>query len=377
VVTNNRIINSSATGSALNFVSFFRFGIIMGNTMGSLGSTSVNPVNAGVNNFFANNFIFGTNIGNGVSLATATQGNDTFVNTNIINIANSGNALDIATGTNASTISGFAANLLGTSNSIRIQSGTVQNNFYGRMIVPANSCNILSSNLTNVTCAPISPSDNVISSPTPPFNNEFAGIVSGDSRNTTSGASSNSIITASSITDWYNFENNMRAYLPSAVFPTAGFNTCLGGSNCQIIDLSLKSGSSIFRNVNSCPNGNSVITGGYYETAQGGSNTNCANNMMRGFFTTSADSCDYTSLRNAVELLNDGVGNDNGHCESNETCLFTPNIHSYQGHHDPTDIFGDYIPASTPTPTTLTCPDIGTGGTIQNVKLVKFAVNGR
>tara|TARA_R110002074_G_scaffold393725_1_gene580542 strand:+ start:345 stop:608 length:264 start_codon:yes stop_codon:yes gene_type:complete len=39
-----------------------------------------------------------------------------------------------------------------------------------------------------------------------------------------------------------------------------------------------------------------------------------------------------TALRNAIEIMNDGIGNENALCESGETCLYTPNIGAYQGH---------------------------------------------
>ncbi len=38
-----------------------------------------------------------------------------------------------------------------------------------------------------------------------------------------------------------------------------------------------------------------------------------------------------TFLRNAIEIDGDGVGNDNGLCESNEDCIYAPNIGAYQG----------------------------------------------
>ena len=37
-------------------------------------------------------------------------------------------------------------------------------------------------------------------------------------------------------------------------------------------------------------------------------------------------------LRNAVEIMDDDVGDDDGLCEAAEHCIFTPNIGSYQGH---------------------------------------------
>ncbi|MBU0480120.1 MAG: right-handed parallel beta-helix repeat-containing protein [Proteobacteria bacterium] len=63
-------------------------------------------------------------------------------------------------------------------------------------------------------------------------------------------------------------------------------------------------------------------------------------------------------LMNAVEISGDGIGNDNLFCESNETCLFTPNMGSYQGH-------GNLISAGT-----------FTGGTITGVTLLKYQTNG-
>jgi hypothetical protein len=39
-----------------------------------------------------------------------------------------------------------------------------------------------------------------------------------------------------------------------------------------------------------------------------------------------------TYLLHAMELILDGFGDDDGLCESNEHCLYTPNIGAYQGH---------------------------------------------
>ncbi|MCK4705771.1 MAG: hypothetical protein KAT90_09840, partial [Gammaproteobacteria bacterium] len=64
-------------------------------------------------------------------------------------------------------------------------------------------------------------------------------------------------------------------------------------------------------------------------------------------------------LRNAVEIQGDGIGNDNTLCETNETCLYTPNMGSYQGH-------GNLISAGS----------IGTGGTLENIILMQYETNG-
>lgn len=44
-----------------------------------------------------------------------------------------------------------------------------------------------------------------------------------------------------------------------------------------------------------------------------------------------------TFLRRAIELIGDGVGNDDGLCETREVCLYTPNIGAYQGSGSLTD----------------------------------------
>ncbi len=36
-------------------------------------------------------------------------------------------------------------------------------------------------------------------------------------------------------------------------------------------------------------------------------------------------------LENSVEIVSDNIGNNNGLCENNETCLYTPNLGAYQG----------------------------------------------
>ena len=66
-----------------------------------------------------------------------------------------------------------------------------------------------------------------------------------------------------------------------------------------------------------------------------------------------------TALRNAIEILDDNIGNNNGLCESDETCLYTPNIGSYQGH-------GNLISAGT-----------FTDGTLTGITLIKYETNGR
>ncbi len=74
--------------------------------------------------------------------------------------------------------------------------------------------------------------------------------------------------------------------------------------------------------------------------------------------TLNGGNCQTTYLRHAVEILGDGIGNDNLLCESGETCLYTPNIGSYQGH-------GNLISAGTYSDSSLT-----------GITLLKYESNG-
>ena len=69
-----------------------------------------------------------------------------------------------------------------------------------------------------------------------------------------------------------------------------------------------------------------------------------------------------TFLKNAYEQMGDNIGNENGLCESNETCIYTPNFGAYQG----------AVNGGSPAATT-SCISFGTGvGTISNVKLLEY-----
>ncbi|CAA0096838.1 Uncharacterised protein [BD1-7 clade bacterium] len=72
------------------------------------------------------------------------------------------------------------------------------------------------------------------------------------------------------------------------------------------------------------------------------------------------DNSTSTYLRNAVEVIDDWKGNENGLCESNETCIYTPNIGSYQGH-------GELISAGSFT----------NGNTLSGITLLQYSENGR
>jgi len=73
-----------------------------------------------------------------------------------------------------------------------------------------------------------------------------------------------------------------------------------------------------------------------------------------------SDASTSTYLRDAVEIIGDGAGNDDALCESGERCLYTPNVSSYQGH-------GALQSAGAFTD----------GDTITGVELIEYSTNGR
>ncbi|MDX1956956.1 MAG: hypothetical protein SFU98_00190, partial [Leptospiraceae bacterium] len=185
-------------------------------------------------------------------------------------------------------------------------------------------------------------------------NNPFiSGTPKSNSDSVNPSFSSSGIATIGSIgSNWTNFQNFYRTIALSMgnAFPHPSLvGRCT--TNCQLYDWSFsKSDASGLRNILRCPL-----------------------NLAR----PTLDLYGPVILRNAVEILGDWKGNDDGLCNSNEECIYTPNIGAYQGH-------GKLVPASTANDSypnaTNQCADIttasGSDGTVNNIKLFKYEKNG-
>jgi hypothetical protein len=151
---------------------------------------------------------------------------------------------------------------------------------------------------------------------------------------------------------------------------------CTAGETCRIWDFSLASGGDLVRNALAAPPGGddtlthvwsapdagacALIPGASW----GGQVCSLPGYAAQGACEAaggdwSSDKCSSTLLRNAVEILDDREGNENGLCESDERCLFTPNIGSYQGH-------GDLQPVAS----------IGEDTALKRIELLGFSQNG-
>lgn len=178
--------------------------------------------------------------------------------------------------------------------------------------------------------------------------------------------------------DWTDFDNEFRTWgvEHSDLFPTINHRGRFGCSDAtgdteaaclaipatwnntgRIWDWSVTSGDTAILETLSLPTGSDTITQTWYRTSVPTQQSDC--DSIFGSTFDGVDSCKTTYLKNAVEILDDGVGNENILCESGETCLFTPNNGAYQGH-------GNLISAGT-----------FTDGTLTGITLMKYETNGR
>lgn len=151
--------------------------------------------------------------------------------------------------------------------------------------------------------------------------------------------------TYTAIIDWLNFENIFRSWMPK-VEGVPCYN-----NECQIYDNRLKNNSNLFRNTS---------YDGHNQNDPFIADLNCPQAVDGNRFLTDKLSNPTSFLINAQEILNDGIGNDNGLCESLESCIYSPNFGVYQGE-------GDYLANGTCT---------FENGTITDVKMYAFPING-
>ncbi|MCW7463814.1 hypothetical protein [Leptospira limi] len=167
-------------------------------------------------------------------------------------------------------------------------------------------------------------------------------------------------------TSYLKFQNTYRSftnYDPLGVFTDNVKGICSG--NCRIFDWSLKKSDTYFKNTNVCPDSSRPLlhTVGGVATSE----SDCQN-LVRGSKYLGSNVCGIYHLRNAREIIGDAKGNENGLCESNEDCLFTPNLGAYQGH-------GILRKAYSIHP--YYCQDIPKGdGNLSQIRLFGFEENG-
>ena len=168
------------------------------------------------------------------------------------------------------------------------------------------------------------------------------------------------------ISNWVAFEHSYRAWgKDGSAFSNADNQDACAtiDETCRIWDWSAatadtgNASAAAVYDVVSIPTGDDVFvhTWNFNSASQADCDTNFPGSVWDG-----VSRCETTYLRHAYEIAGDAIGNDNYLCESGETCLYTPNIGSYQGH-------GALVDAGA----------IGTGTTLENISLKKYEFFGR
>ncbi len=184
---------------------------------------------------------------------------------------------------------------------------------------------------------------------TPP---QFGGAIAapGDAVNT---SDADGTALGSSISDWSRFENRYRGWGldGGAAFPSdLHRQECLAADTCRIWDWQLRSSDPILRN----RTGN-----GQAENSPFVAGMSCPPEVHGDVVATDQQAPSNIYLLNAKEILLDHIGDEDGLCETDESCLYTPNFGAYQGHG-----------------VVSTVPCIFASGTVANVVMYAYATNG-
>ena len=265
---------------------------------------------------------------------------------NVTTVNNQSFGFVLATSSNNSL-----SNIVATDNGDRgVSIGNSSNNYFTGLLKVGNNfvdCSVsggTNPGLVHSTCANNGSSDATLTPGVTLASSFVAKLTSDDAANTSDSSGTADYPADPATFDWTAFGNNYRGWgVDGDAFPDVGASNRSRWTSGQgrIWDWSLDSGDTVIRAVladpddaDPIPDGNDTIT----HTWSGASTV--------------------TYLRNASEIMGDAIGNDNGLCEMNETCLFTPNIGSYQGH-GPLQSAGSF-----------------TDGTLSGVTLMEYGTNG-
>ena len=125
--------------------------------------------------------------------------------------------------------------------------------------------------------------------------------------------------------DRYNFQHPYRSWghQGTTAFATS-MGRCISGQTCKIWDWSLNGIDTMIQN----RSGDGVNPNTAFPNASSGA---CPAQVHGNITATSIRSAANTYLLNAIEVMYDAFGNDNGLCENGEKCMYAPHYGAYQG----------------------------------------------
>ncbi len=225
--------------------------------------------------------------------------------------------------------------------------------------------------LVHDTCLPQGASDFTAPITGIDLTNAFVGkVLTDDAVNTDDTNGSAAAFPAAPNTfDWTGFENQFRGWgLDGSLFPNADHQGQWTTGAGRIWDWSIalgdngNAGNAALLNVLAIPSGNDTLSHDWKGTPATDDDAGCdAIAADSKYIAGSAGDirCRTTFLRRAVEIMGDARGNENTLCETDEICLHTANIGSYQGH-------GDLLTSSG-----------FVDGTLTGITLKQYSINGR
>lgn len=331
------VSNNGTFGFFLDFAGTGIFSNMLATNNGGIG---LNFGDSYFNRFFAHNIAAFNNGGDGIYFGSLYNG--------VINRAfssnNGGNGISIKWDSNSIFSQLVTSNNNGYSLVQDSSDGTV---FSNNLLIGNNSnplCNVVGGTSPGINNSCISAANLITNIDA---NNSFVGPLS---NNDLKNLSNNLGLGAfASIFDWTNFDYPFRVWgRPSGALNVGARGRCSSG-NCQIWDVALKITDTAFRHraldgltplnlfdEQLCPaafSGNRAIFNSQSDSFEilddgiGNENIHC-DSSETGCYTK-------TFLVDAMEIPGDRMGNDDGLCESNETCIALPNLSFYNGHGDP------------------------------------------
>jgi hypothetical protein len=275
------------------------------------------------------NLFYGVNLNN-------TSGN-TLANMALVN---SFGGLNIA---NASSNNRFADVTAAHCDFGVVANNTANNVFTGRLGVGNNGtdCNVTNSTLPgidHITCAANGGSDHMLVTGIT-LANSFVGKTTGDTQNASDSSGTATFPVAPASFDWSGFDNALRGWgKDGSAFPSSDHRGNWSVNTGRIWDWSVSlsdngnGGSAALLGVHSLPDGNNTLTHVWSSASVMPADDNDCDTLVMAGSKYNGSACQSVFLRHALEISADAIGNDNALCESGETCLFTPNVGSYQGH---------------------------------------------
>lgn len=121
------------------------------------------------------------------------------------------------------------------------------------------------------------------------------------------------------ITNWSLFDK------PSRIWVNSSRSLCMATETCFIYDYSLDITDSVILN----RSGGLTTSNSIFPTDPA---SNCPAEVHGNQVITDLRTVPQNYLKNAFEIIGDESGDDDGLCESNEECVYAPNIGAYQGH---------------------------------------------